>query len=71
MRSVRIKIAGMSCPGCVASLSRVLARLAGVRINTVAMDHADLDYDEAQASEATLKDAVARAGFEAVAVDGV
>jgi cation transport ATPase len=55
MATAQIKIHGMTCEGCVKSVSRTLAAVPGAKVS----------YDAARTSVADLKKAVARAGYEA------
>ena len=57
-------ISGMSCGGCVNSLTRVLKTVPGIEPLKVEVGKAELRLDEARVSSQTVKDAVARAGFE-------
>ena len=56
-------IQGMSCGGCVNSLTRVLKSVPGIEPITIEVGKAHLRLDERVTSQA-VKDAVARAGFE-------
>ena len=56
-------IQGMSCGGCVNSLTRVLKSVPGIEPITIEVGRAHLRLDERVTSQA-VKDAVARAGFE-------
>ena len=56
-------ISGMSCGGCVNSLTRVLKTVPGIEPIKVEVGKAQLRLDEARVSSQTVKDAVARAGF--------
>jgi copper chaperone len=60
-------IKGMSCGGCVNSLTRVLKAVPGVEPVKVEVGKAHLRIDDARVTLQTVKDAVARAGFEVVA----
>ena len=55
-------IAGMSCGGCVNSLTRVLKSVPGIEPLTIEVGKAQLRLDERASSQA-VRDAVARAGF--------
>ena len=55
-------ISGMSCGGCVNSLTRVLKSVPGIEPLTIEVGKAELRLDE-RATSQTVKDAVARAGF--------
>ena len=56
-------ISGMSCGGCVNSLTRVLKSVPGIEPIKIEVGKAQLRIDEARVSSQTVKDAVARAGF--------
>ena len=58
-------IQGMSCGGCVNSLTRVLKTVPGIEPLKIEVGKAQLRLDERVTSQ-TVKDAVARAGFEVV-----
>jgi copper chaperone CopZ len=64
MRSLAIEIEGMSCDGCVASVTRVLSRLAGVRVDRVTVGSARVTLDDT-ATTADLVRAIEKAGFKA------
>ena len=55
-------IRGMSCGGCVNSLTRVLKSVPGIEPITIEVGKARVRLDERVTSQ-TVKDAVARAGF--------
>jgi copper chaperone len=61
-----LKIDGMKCGGCVASVTDALRGVAGVRDVAVSLDdgEARLTVDEAVGAEALIE-AVRAAGFEA------
>jgi len=59
-------IQGMSCGGCVNSLTRVLKSVPGIEPIKVEVGSAHLRLDERVTSQ-TVKDAVERAGFEVTA----
>jgi copper chaperone len=61
-------ITGMSCGGCVKSLTRVLSAVPGIEPITIEVGKAHLRLDERVTSQ-TVKDAVARAGFAVVTED--
>ena len=58
-------IEGMSCGGCVNSLTRVLKTVPGIEPLKIEVGKAELRLDE-RATSQIVKDAVARAGFEVV-----
>ena len=55
-------ISGMSCGGCVNSLTRVLKSVPGIETLKIEVGKAQLRLDE-RATAQTVQDAVARAGF--------
>jgi copper chaperone len=61
------KIEGMSCGGCVNSLTRVLKAVPGIEPVKVEVGRAVLRFDPALITADTIKAAVDRAGFELVA----
>ncbi|MEY4093926.1 MAG: Heavy-metal-associated domain [Acidobacteriota bacterium] len=60
-------ISGMSCGGCVNSLTRVLNSVPGIEPLKIEVGKAQLCVDADRVTSQTIKDAVARAGFEVVA----
>lgn len=67
MENTVVKVNGMTCQGCVRSVTRVLQALPGVEKVDVSLEkgEAALAYDPAKASLADFKRAVTEAGFEA------
>jgi copper chaperone len=59
-------IDGMSCGGCVNSLTRVLESVPGIEPLKIEVGKASLRLDTETASNDTVKSAVQRAGFELV-----
>jgi copper chaperone len=60
-------ISGMSCGGCVNSLTRVLKSVPGIEPIKIEVGKAQLRIDDARVSSQHVKDAVARAGFQVTA----
>jgi copper chaperone len=67
MATAEIKIEGMSCSGCVSSVTRSLKAVPGVEGVDVSLDEASakVTYDAALTGVPELKRAVERAGFDA------
>ena len=67
MATTTLNIQGMTCNGCVNSVTRVLTGIAGVSRAEVDLAGAKavVEYDEAQTNPAALAEAVDDAGFEA------
>ena len=60
-------ISGMSCGGCVNSVTRVLRSVPGIEPLHVEVGQAKVRIDPAQASVDAAKQAIERAGFKVVA----
>ncbi|MBY0496514.1 MAG: heavy-metal-associated domain-containing protein [Cyanobacteria bacterium] len=67
MSDKTITISGMSCGGCVNSLTRVLTAVPGIEPLKVEVGKAQLRIDDTRVSAQTVKDAVERAGFKVTA----
>ena len=69
MPIVTLGIEGMTCGGCVSSITRVLQGLDGVAKADVSLEKkcAIVDYDPARVGLDQLKRSVEDAGFEVVA----
>ena len=66
MATVTLQINGMTCGGCVASVTRVLRALPGVGEVTVALEPgtAQVTYDPRHAALPDIKRAIEDAGYE-------
>jgi copper chaperone len=62
----RFAVGGMSCGGCVASVTRVLGAVPGVEPLEVEIGQARVRIDTDRASVEAVRAALARAGYEAV-----
>jgi copper chaperone len=62
-----IKVRGMTCMGCVASVTRVLTAIDGVTAADVSLEkaQAEVQYDPSRTAPEALKRAIVSAGFEA------
>jgi copper chaperone len=60
-------IDGMTCQGCVSSVTRALKAVSGVADVTVSLDDksASVQYDDAQTAPAALVAVIEDAGFDA------
>ncbi|MBI1906802.1 MAG: heavy-metal-associated domain-containing protein [Rhodocyclales bacterium] len=67
MAEVTIKVAGMSCGGCVRNVTGVLKALPGVTDADVSLDDgtARVVFDPALVTQEQLRHAVTDAGFDA------
>ncbi|HEX6434226.1 MAG TPA: heavy-metal-associated domain-containing protein [Gemmatimonadales bacterium] len=68
MEEVSLRIAGMSCGGCVNSVRTALARLPGVEVREVEVGRATLAYDPRLSTPESIQSAIVKAGFEALTV---
>lgn len=68
MQSARIDIRGMTCEGCVASVTRVLSALPGVGDVKVALDpgSATVSFDPSRIGVAAMTKAIEDAGYDVV-----
>jgi copper chaperone len=66
LQTATLNISGMTCGGCVRSVSNVLNALDGVVKADVSLDKhcAVVDYDAAKVNPDQLKQAVQDAGYE-------
>jgi copper chaperone len=67
MATTIVKVGGMTCQGCVKSVTRVLQDLPGISRAEVSLERgeASIVYDEATASRKAMLSAIDAAGFEA------
>ncbi len=67
METTVLKVAGMTCGGCVRSVSNVLKALPGVANAEVSLEksEAKVTFDPAIANQAALRKAIEDAGYEA------
>ena len=67
METTTIKVDGMSCGGCVKSVTGVLTALAGVAKAEVSLEQkqAVVEFDAGKVTRDQLKAAIEDAGFEA------
>lgn len=68
METLTLNIKGMSCGGCVKSVSSVLQNISGVSKVEVSLEQnqANITYDPAQAKLAQFKAAIEDAGFDVI-----
>jgi len=61
-----MKVAGMTCGGCVASVTRVLKALPGVEAARVdlASGSAEIDFDPARCDAGAVRNAIEGAGYD-------
>ena len=66
MRTETLTVGGMTCGGCVSTLSQALKAVDGVRDVAVTLDpgEARIEFDERKTSTDDLRAAVRRAGYQ-------
>ena len=66
MDSVTLKVKGMTCDGCVASVERVLKALDGVGRVDVSLERGEaaVEFDRGRVAESDLTNAIEDAGFD-------
>jgi copper chaperone len=71
LQSITLIITGMTCGGCVNSVTRVLKALPGVNQVEVTLlpSQARVSFDENQVSVESLREAVQEAGFTVTSVN--
>jgi copper chaperone len=69
MQTITLKVEGMSCGGCVASVTRVLKAVPGVGDVKVQLvpGTAEVSYDPARTGAPALKAAIEDAGYAVAA----
>jgi copper chaperone len=67
MEHVVIRVAGMSCQGCVSSVTHVLKAVEGVDQVAVSLEagEAAVDYDPRKTNPPALREAIEEAGYQA------
>ena len=69
METISLKVQGMTCGGCVASVTRVLKAVPGVADVAVTLQPgvANVTFDPARTGSAALRAAIEDAGYDVVA----
>jgi copper chaperone len=67
MEGATIKVSGMTCQGCVGSVTRVLQAVPGVEAVEVSLERGEaaVRYDPARTAVPALRKAVEDAGYDA------
>jgi periplasmic mercuric ion binding protein len=70
--TTEIKVSGMTCQACAVSVQKSLEKVKGVKRAEVSSDKglATVVYDDAQANEQQLRDAINKTGFKAQPATG-
>ncbi len=69
MENVTLNVSGMTCQGCVASVTRVLKAIPGVTDVVVSLQPgtANVAYDSTRTTLPVLKAAIEDAGYDVIA----
>ena len=72
MKTVRLKVSGMTCGHCVSSVEKALRNQTGVRNATVHLDDgaADVEFEETRVAPEQLIAAVEEEGYSAALAGG-
>lgn len=68
MTPLTLSITGMSCGHCLNAVNQALATLPGVKLGSVRIGRAELEYDPAAVSPEKIAGAVTAAGYAATVV---
>lgn len=65
-QTITLTIAGMTCGGCVKSISNALNQITGVQQAHVSLEqnNATITFDDTRTDERALKQAIEDAGFD-------
>ena len=66
MKTTTLNVKGMTCMGCVNSLTKALSAVSGVTKVEVSKEQANarIEYDETKTNEAQFKTAIEEAGYD-------
>lgn len=67
MKTITLNVEGMTCGGCVESITRILENTDGVAKATVSLENknAVIEFDAAKTGPDALIDAIEEGGFDA------
>ncbi|MGH9486768.1 MAG: heavy-metal-associated domain-containing protein [Terriglobales bacterium] len=65
MQSLHLRIQGMSCGHCVAAVERALRSAPGVKVRTVAVGSAELEYEPGRVTPQELLQRIGEEGYTA------
>lgn len=68
MSSLTLSINGMSCGHCLNAVRQALESQQGVKIRSVRIGRAELEYDATRTDPDKIRDAIAEAGYEAAVI---
>ena len=65
MKPLTLSITGMSCGHCLNTVNQALGRIPGIKIGSVRMGRAEIEFDETSATPESIVGAVSAAGYRA------
>jgi len=68
VKTVELKIEGMTCGHCVMSVKKELGKVAGLTVQNVELGRALVQYDEATVTADQLAKIIEEAGYELVSM---
>lgn len=63
MKNIAMQVGGMSCGGCVRSVTNALAALEGVQVSKVEVGSASVAYDPNATSPERIGEALEKSGY--------
>lgn len=68
MNTLKLTIDGMSCGHCLNRVQKALGAIPGVKIESVQIGRATIEYDPTQSAPQSIADAVSATGYKAQVV---
>ncbi|HOJ42780.1 MAG TPA: cation transporter [Syntrophorhabdaceae bacterium] len=66
MASATIKISGMSCQHCVASVGKAITSLGGIKKVDISTGSAYVEYDESKTTLVDIEKAIEKEGYKVI-----
>ncbi|MFI5235000.1 MAG: cation transporter [Gemmatimonadales bacterium] len=68
MKPLTLSITGMSCGHCLNTVNQALGKVSGVKIGSVKMGRAELEFDETSLTPEAVAAVVTSAGYQATVI---
>ena len=69
MKTLELKIDGMTCHHCAMAVKKELGKISDIKINNVTLGSAIVEVDESKTTVEVLKNAVTEAGYVVTAIN--
>ena len=66
MKTQELAIEGMSCGHCVMSVKKELSKVSGLKVESVEIGKARVQFDEAKVTQDRIAEAIENAGYKLV-----